>query len=596
MLGRSIDIIVPPHRIAEWRAAYARVGRGEQIEPFETERVTKDGRLLHVTISLSPIRDQRGAVVGIAGIGRDVTERKQALLLIEGQKRALELIARGAPLTEVLDALVRTVEEQSTYGALGSILLFDEHGGCLRHGAAPSLPETYNRALDGHAIGPAAGSCGTAAYRREPVVSEDLATDPLWADYRNLALACGLRACWSMPILDRDDRLLGTFASHYREIRRPGAADLQAVAILSRTAAIAIERKRAEEALRESAQHTRRVLDGLGALVMVTARSGRLLEVNRTALEEAALTPAEVIGRPLADTYWWSHSPEARARLGQAIERAARGRSSRYDTILRVGPDRQLMVDFTLNPLTDGQGRVSHLIASAIDISARKQAEREQHLLLEELNHRVKNTLATAKSLAAQTLRSNASPERFVEAFNGRLAALASAHTLLAEARWAGTGLHDLIRRQLAPYHSPDSDHVRILGENVFLSPSAALTLGLVLHELTTNAAKHGALASAKGRIEIAAQVFPDVTGQRRLALTWTERGGPRVIRRREPGFGSTMIEQGLAYQLGGKAALEFDPDGVRCAIEFPLAEAQSPLELPGTQTIGDGDLAEQAG
>jgi PAS domain S-box-containing protein len=596
VLGRSIDIIVPPHRIAEWRAAYARVQRGEQIEPFETERVTKDGRLLHVTISLSPIRDQCGMVLGIAGIGRDFTERKQAELLIGGQKRALELIAQSAPLSEVLDALVRTVEEQSTCGAIASILLFDEHGECLRHGAAPRLPESYSRALDGHPIGPAAGACGTAAYRRELVVAEDIAIDPLWADYRDLALSYRLRACWSTPILDRDDRLLGTFASYYREPRPPGAADLQAVAILSRTAAIAIERKRAEEALRESAQHTRRVLDGLGALVMVTARSGRLLEVNRTALEEAGLTPAEVVGRPLADTYWWSHSPEARDRLGLAIAHAARGRLSRYDTTLRVGPDRQLTVDFTLNPLTDGHGRVSHLIASAIDISARKQAEREQHLLLEELNHRVKNTLATAKSLAAQTLRSNASPESFVEAFNGRLAALASAHTLLAEARWAGTGLHDLIRRQLAPYQAPDSDHVRILGENVLLSPSAALTLGLVLHELTTNAAKHGALASAKGRIEIAMQVFPDTAGQRRLSLTWTERGASQVVRRRERGFGSTMIEQGLAYQLGGKAALEFASDGVRCAIEFPLAEAHPPLELPDTQAVGDGNVAERAG
>jgi PAS domain S-box-containing protein len=244
------------------------------------------------------------------------------------------------------------------------------------------------------------------------VVTEDIASDPLWADYRDLALSCGLRACWSMPILARDRQLLGTFAIYYREPRSPAAADLQAIAVLSRTAAIAIEGKRAEEALRVSAQHTRRVLDGLGALVMVTSRSGRLLEVNRTALEEAALSPAEVLGRPLADTYWWSCSAEARDRLGRAIRQAARGRSSRYDTILRMGPDRQLTVDFTLNPLTDRQGRVSHLVASAIDVSARKQAEREQILLLEELNHRVKNTLATAKSLAAQTLRASVSSRR----------------------------------------------------------------------------------------------------------------------------------------------------------------------------------------
>jgi two-component sensor histidine kinase len=167
---------------------------------------------------------------------------------------------------------------------------------------------------------------------------------------------------------------------------------------------------------------------------------------------------------------------------------------------------------------------------------------------------------------------------------------------LLAESRWAGTGLHELIRRQLTPYHGLAGAKVRILGDDVFLNPSGALTLGLVLHELTTNAAKHGALAGAEGRIEIAAQVFSDTAGQRRLALTWTERDGPRVVRHPRRGFGSTMIEEGLAYQLGGSASLELAPDGARCAIEFPLAEAPAPLDLLGAQATGDGDAAERTG
>jgi two-component sensor histidine kinase len=167
--------------------------------------------------------------------------------------------------------------------------------------------------------------------------------------------------------------------------------------------------------------------------------------------------------------------------------------------------------------------------------------------------------------------RQSVSPERFAAAFSGRLAALAKAHTLLANDRWTGAKLHELIREQLAAHCAADDAIVTIQGDDVALEPSAALALGLTLHELATNAAKHGALASPAGSIEIGAQVGAGSDG-RRLTLTWRERGGPPIRARPRRGFGLMLIEQGLSYQLQGRVALNFRRAGLHCTIDLPVA------------------------
>ena len=166
--------------------------------------------------------------------------------LIVNQNEILARIAAGAPLSEVFDKLVRTIEEFSEHTMLGSILLLDRDGIHLRLGAAPSLPQDYNDAIDGGTIGPAAGSCGTAAYRKEAVFVTDIEHDPLWADYRDFALSHNLRACWSTPIMSRSSRVLGTFAIYYREPRSPSPDDLDIISYVSRTASLAIDRNQIE--------------------------------------------------------------------------------------------------------------------------------------------------------------------------------------------------------------------------------------------------------------------------------------------------------------------------------------------------------------
>jgi serine phosphatase RsbU (regulator of sigma subunit) len=169
--------------------------------------------------------------------------------LLRGQKDVFEQIARRAPLPEILTLLVELIEQQSDDGAIASILLVDEDGTHLRHGAAPGLPDAYNAAIDGLEIGPAAGSCGTAAHRRAPVLVSDIATDPLWEGFRDLAAAAGVRACWSVPILGEGDALLGTFAIYHATPMAPRESDTALLASFQQTAALAIQRERDHTAL-----------------------------------------------------------------------------------------------------------------------------------------------------------------------------------------------------------------------------------------------------------------------------------------------------------------------------------------------------------
>jgi signal transduction histidine kinase len=221
----------------------------------------EDGTIKDVQGVGRPVLKESGEVEGYIGTTVDITARKRAETLLAGEKHLLEMVARGDSLPRILDALCRLVEELAS-DALSSILLLED-GNRLRHGAAPHLPQAYINAIDGAPIGPSAGSCGTAAYRGRPVLVSDIASDPLWADYRDLALAHGLRACWSSPILSSEDKVLGTFAVYYREARSPTPEQLEIIEQVTHLASIALERKRAETAVRASEQVARGQVEAL---------------------------------------------------------------------------------------------------------------------------------------------------------------------------------------------------------------------------------------------------------------------------------------------------------------------------------------------
>ena len=255
LIGKTDFDITTPGRARELFAVEQKIMRsGVPLIDFEEFYIDSSGAKRCFVTSKVPLRNYRGDIVGLTGVTRDITARKRAELLMEEQSLVLEMIAMNAPLEEVLDRLVRLMEAQLE-GVRGSILLLDESGSRLRHGAAPSLPEAYCKAIDGVAIGPGVGSCGTAAYRREAVVVTDISCDPLWKDFRELAAQYRLRSCWSTPILSHHGAILGTFAMYSAGVREPGGVEAHLTAMTTRIAAIAIERKRAEDQISFLAHH-----------------------------------------------------------------------------------------------------------------------------------------------------------------------------------------------------------------------------------------------------------------------------------------------------------------------------------------------------
>ena len=224
---------------------------------FERTFVRKNGEIVPVEVSVTAIRGGY-----FQAILRDISKRKQGEALLAGEKRLLEMVAKGDSLPSILDAICRLVEELCS-GCLCSILLLDSSGKRLWHGAGPSIPKPYAQAIDGFVIGPNVGSCGSAAYRAEQVIVSDIATDPRWTSFREEALTNSLRACWSTPILSLENRVLGTFAMYYREPRSPAPRHQDVIEQITHLASIAIQRKRAEEALRASEQLARGQVEAL---------------------------------------------------------------------------------------------------------------------------------------------------------------------------------------------------------------------------------------------------------------------------------------------------------------------------------------------
>ena len=249
-----------------------------------------DGVYRWFLFRVEPLRDPQGTIVKWYGINTDIDDRKRAEALLAAENKILEMVATGRPLVVILDGLCRLVDTLCDK-SLASILLIDPNGRCLRRGAGPSFLEAFMAAMDGVEIGPCVGSCGTAAYRKEQVIVSDIVTDPLWANYRELALANGLRSGWSTPILSSDGSVLGVFGIYGREPRSPTPQHLHTIKQITHLASVAIERKQAAESLRASELLARGQLDALTHTLDALAQesdSARLLEhVLRTIIEQS---------------------------------------------------------------------------------------------------------------------------------------------------------------------------------------------------------------------------------------------------------------------------------------------------------------------
>jgi PAS domain S-box-containing protein len=231
------------------------------------------------------------------------------------------------------------------------------------------------------------------------------------------------------------------------------------------------------------------------------------------------------------------------------------------------------------SPVQGDDGHLLFVVRVVQDITERKASDRRQKLLIDELNHRVKNTLATVQSLASQTARSAPTPATFTDRFEGRLIALSKAHDQLTAHHWENADLRALLSGSLAPYTGAGPERIVMRGEDIVLRPRAVLTLAMAFHELTTNAAKYGALSAAGGRIEIRWQPVQGGDGRPMLRIDWIEQGGPPVVKPERRGFGSKLIEGSIAAEHGGSAKLAFEATGLRCEILMPLEAATAEID-----------------
>lgn len=307
------------------------------------------------------------------------------------------------------------------------------------------------------------------------------------------------------------------------------------------------------------------------AMVFMDAKESNhpLIFANDSFLSLAGYSREEVLGLGFDFLLGQPADPAALAQ----VEAAFAGRSELdFEVCFRRKDGSSFWAAVFISPVLDKGGAVVQHFASFVDVTKHKQEEEHLRFLLAELNHRTQNTLATVQAIAVQTLR-GAEDKEVVETFEGRILALSKAHSLLGSKHWQAVGLHEIIDRILQPFGLNDRrvTHFSISGDDVRLQPKAALTLAMVFHELATNATKYGALSKdAAGKIDIAWQVEPTPQGDR-MRLRWQESGGPAVTPPRRKGFGSRLIEGGLARDLDGEVRLDYDPAGLICQIVMPV-------------------------
>jgi PAS domain S-box-containing protein len=364
----------PEDREAIEQQARLETTRKEDSE-FDWRIILPDGGIKHLHSISHPVMDESGRIIEIVGTLMDVTDRKRAEALRDGESRILEMIARDAPLEEILGSLVRVVEAQFA-GMLCSVLLLDNDGEHVRHGAAPSLPKSYVAAIDGLSIGPQAGSCGTAMYRKEPVVVTDILHDPLWEKYRNVTEPHGLRSCWSTPILAHSGNVLGSFAMYYREPRTPSPAETQALRKATHLAGIAIERKMTHERLLRSEAYLAEAqrLSHTGSWAFNARGTVYWSEEN---FRIWGLDPQQ--GLPDRELVLQRIHPEDRDRVLEHVLKAVRDKQDYAAEFRIVLPDRTIKYIQGLGrPVFSLNGDLLEVVGTQVDVTERKLAEQQR--------------------------------------------------------------------------------------------------------------------------------------------------------------------------------------------------------------------------
>jgi len=355
-------------RISELFAACAAEGT-----PYheELELITARGRRLWVLTIGEAVRAADGGIVQIQGAFQDITERKREQILQASEAEVLKLISSQAPLPQILERIVLAIESLSA-GGMGSIVLLDPDSLRLRVAAAPHLPAAFLEKVDGSTIGPTAGSCGTAMYRRAPVAVSDIASDPLWADRRDLAAQHGLRACWATPVISATGEVLASFALYFRDVRSPGDGDRALAERAGSLAAMAIDQSRTLRSLQAAEERFRQLAENVGEVFWIREKSGRVIYVS-PAFESIWGRSCDSLYQD--QTQWLAaihdgDRTEVLANLERPIDEpyVAEYRIVRPDGEIRWIADRGF-------PVLNADGEVYRVAGTARDVTEQKQVE-----------------------------------------------------------------------------------------------------------------------------------------------------------------------------------------------------------------------------
>ncbi len=493
----------------------------------------------------------------------------------------LDAVNELSALYRLTDRLYRARSQHDVYDAaldaiLGtlscpraSILLFDD-AGVMQFVAWRGLSDHYRTKLRGHS------PWKPGDRDPQPIFLSDIkdTDEPDWI--KQTICNEGIRALGFIPLV-ADGEVVGKFMTYYPEPRRFAPSEIETAVTIARQVGFSVERARtearrraAEQELRESEERFRLMSETAPVMIWMSDRNGHCLHLNRMLREFWGVTEDGI------SSFSWEQTthPDDMAAVGAAMMQAMAERRpcsiiGRYRSALDGAYH---VLQTHAQPRLSSSGELLGMIGVNIDISERQRADAQRELLLAELNHRVKNTLAVVQAMAHQTFRSAGVAREPRQAFENRLMALAAAHNLLTASNWENAALADIARDTLNA-GGAFKGRAEYAGPRVLLPPREALALAMALHELTTNAVKYGALSNDKGRVAL---VWSRGEGQGQgkpsvLTIVWSENGGPVVeAPPQRRGFGSVLLERSLKEDLGGTVELDYRRDGLVCTIELP--------------------------
>jgi len=573
--------------VAPTETPMARVlATGEPARDSEMVIQRPDGSRISVLVNIEPFRTASGKVLGAIASLVDISERKRAE---EALKRSEESLARRAAEQAALYRLslqlqrAQSLEQiyeaalDSIIGALNcnraSILLYDE-GNVMRFAAWRGLSDDYRASVEAHS------PWALNAKDPVPVTIEDAAAADISRELKETLKREGIGALAFIPLV-ANGVLIGKFMTYYAAPHRFSADEIELALAFARHVAFGVARTRGQEARRLTQEALARNEERL----RLATQSGKIgiwewnIGSNRLSWTDSLYAIHGVnkeVFEATVEAFRALVHADDNERVDNAIKRSLSDDVPFEIEFRAVRPDGQIVWVFTNAMVLKEGDKPQRMLGVTLDITERKEAEAQREFLVAELNHRVKNTLATVISIAHQSFRDHRGPgiDEARRSFDARIRALGQTHSRLADSNWQGVPFEKLLADEIAPYANADGGNVRMNGPKLTLNPKCAVSLGMAIHELTTNAAKHGAFTAKNGAVDVGWEMDRK---EKQVLIKWIESGGPIVEPPKRSGFGRLLLERALAADLKGKVELNFARDGLTCTIAFPFEEPSPP-------------------